>query len=639
MKRSFKNLFILFMILVLLIGSSIQTTPVDALGAVTRVPNLSNPGVGSLSGVWSADANNVFAVGYGSASMASAKLPIVYRGHGTDWTFTNFAASSLPVATWDTGEFYAVWGADTSHVFAVGAGGDGTTPTLPMVFSWNGSTWVSANPGLPTTTPLSTSGFLYGVWGSSASNVYAVGKGVAGGNYPMVSHWNGSAWSSTALSLPTGWTRGELKAVWGSGASNIYAVGNGQNSAGSIVPLLYRYNGSTWSSSSLSLPSGWNSGFLVDIWGSSASDIYLVGSGNNALLLYHYNGSGWSLVNLPLPSTGWTSGELKSIWGFDTDNVYIVGVGVESNVTAPFLYRKTSSGWAVSTYSPQDYISEHFDGISGSSANDVYVVGRGSQILEEVPLIYYAGPDEIDPGPVTNLIGTSGRSNGTVKLTWTAPADDGDQSDSGPVDSYLVKYSTSPLADCSGGTEVTSGLPIPVVPGNIQVMRVSGLTPGTLYYFAVCAKDEEDRESSPATISATANTGYLSPEATTLIAPSGSAGSSQPTYVWNDNIDSTWYYLYVNGPSGNVIKQWFSSAQANCNGTICSATPTTTLVTGAHTWWVQTYNAAGYGAWSAGTSFGVPVPVVPEAATLVSPSGSIGTNTPMYTWNQISNAT
>jgi hypothetical protein len=69
------------------------------------------------------------------------------------------------------------------------------------------------------------------------------------------------------------------------------------------------------------------------------------------------------------------------------------------------------------------------------------------------------------------------------------------------------------------------------------------------------------------------------------------------------------YYLWVDGPSSTgIIKQWFTPAQANCNGTTCSVTPTTTLGGGNHAWAIQTWNTAGYGPWSAPKSFSTTIP-------------------------------
>jgi hypothetical protein len=101
------------------------------------------------------------------------------------------------------------------------------------------------------------------------------------------------------------------------------------------------------------------------------------------------------------------------------------------------------------------------------------------------------------------------------------------------------------------------------------------------------------------------NFNVLLPDPTTLISPAGDIVSSAPAYTWNEVPGVTWYYLWVNDPSGNVLKHWYTSAQASCNGSSCSITPDITLNGGAHTWWIQTWNNAGYGPWSTGMTFSV----------------------------------
>jgi hypothetical protein len=96
------------------------------------------------------------------------------------------------------------------------------------------------------------------------------------------------------------------------------------------------------------------------------------------------------------------------------------------------------------------------------------------------------------------------------------------------------------------------------------------------------------------------------PAAATLISPSGTA-TNNPTYTWDEVPGSTWYYLWVDGPAGNVHKQWYTAAQANCNGTTCSLSNVTPgLTAGTYTWWIQTWNAAGDGPWSTAKVFAAP---------------------------------
>lgn len=76
------------------------------------------------------------------------------------------------------------------------------------------------------------------------------------------------------------------------------------------------------------------------------------------------------------------------------------------------------------------------------------------------------------------------------------------------------------------------------------------------------------------------------PPAATLVSPSGGIIDTTPTYTWHAVSGATWYMLWVNAPSGNVIQTWYTGGQAGCpadTGT-CSITPTTALADGAHTW-------------------------------------------------------
>jgi len=132
------------------------------------------------------------------------------------------------------------------------------------------------------------------------------------------------------------------------------------------------------------------------------------------------------------------------------------------------------------------------------------------------------------------------------------------------------------------------------------------------------------------------------PGMATLSTPTGGPiGTYTPTYTWAEVTGATQYKLKVEGPSGTVIAQWYTAAEAVCSDDhICSVTPATALGGGAYTWYVWTYNSVGYGPWSAGMSFSTPVPSLPGMATLSTPTGGpIGTYTPTYTWAEVTGAT
>lgn len=110
----------------------------------------------------------------------------------------------------------------------------------------------------------------------------------------------------------------------------------------------------------------------------------------------------------------------------------------------------------------------------------------GNTIPEE---IYGVGGDETAPATTSTLTATAGSGNGEVDLAWTAPGDD---ATTGTATSYDVRYSTSDITSdgqFSAATEAT-GEPSPSIAGTNETMTVSGLTPGTTYYFALKTSDE-----------------------------------------------------------------------------------------------------------------------------------------------------
>jgi len=125
------------------------------------------------------------------------------------------------------------------------------------------------------------------------------------------------------------------------------------------------------------------------------------------------------------------------------------------------------------------------------------------------------------------------------------------------------------------------------------------------------------------------------PPAPQVVSPAGAIRDLQPTYVWNVAGDALDYYLWIDGPSGNLYKQWIP-ASSICSGNTCSARPPLTLSEGAHMFWVQGKNGKGSGAWSLVKNFTV-VTLVPPAQPLTeSPEGVLYRDLPTYSWKPVS---
>jgi hypothetical protein len=161
-----------------------------------------NSGINNrLYDVWGSFSSDVFAVGEDG---------IILHYDGQSWSSMTSGISTA---------IYGVWGAYETNVYAVGEGG--------IILHYNGD-WSVVPHGLTTET-------LKSIWGSSETDIYVVGT-----NGTFL-HYNGVMWSTldlgvfsnnnmlmvntiTAMDVGTITT---LSAVWGSSSSNIYAVGDG----------------------------------------------------------------------------------------------------------------------------------------------------------------------------------------------------------------------------------------------------------------------------------------------------------------------------------------------------------------------------------------------------------------------------
>src|SRR5438445_436858 len=294
-------------------------------------------GTQNLSAIWRTSASDVWAVG---TTAVTAPVPhyngVILHYDGTRW-------SSVPIATTDPTFLRGIWGTSASNIWAVGQEGyDGAT----ILFHYDGATWSRVSSGTISPT------FLSGIWGTSASDIWAVGgNGYAGG--PII-RYNGTTWASVS----SGTTPPiHLSAVWGSSAADVWAVGV-QNDYGKFLhSIILHYNGTAWSPV-------WRgtTGALSGIWGTSASDVWAVG-GNGTIL--HYNGTSWSSV-----SSG-TTQYLSGVWASSPSDVWVTGGTILhydgttwSSVPSPTI-RPVGRIW-------------------GSSASDVWAVagdGSGGELL------------------------------------------------------------------------------------------------------------------------------------------------------------------------------------------------------------------------------------------------------------------
>lgn len=195
-----------------------------------------------------------------------------------------------------------------------------------------------------------------GVWGSSATDVYAA-------NWVGIWHFDGTGWTY----VPEVAWHGTLD-VYGFGADDVWAVGP----SGRIL----RYDGHAWrgarydGDSVYAEPLGvWDNParnlYLWGVWGSSTNDVFVAGDSGTVL---HWDGRAWTTM-----STGTRVG-LRRVWGTSGSDVYVSG-------EAGTLLHYDGSAWSRVAVPTEVELAR----IWGSSPRDVYVGGA------EATLLHYDG--------------------------------------------------------------------------------------------------------------------------------------------------------------------------------------------------------------------------------------------------------
>jgi hypothetical protein len=226
----------------------------------------------------------------------TAQLPFVDRLNGTKWT-----ASALTVSTPRSG-LNAIACPTTSACLAVGWYEDSSTDFVPLAEAWNGTKWTMSAPPNPSGS-LDTE--LNGVACTSSTACLAVGSSQVG---PLLESWNGASWTVVAVPSPSGATEGAgLSGIDCTSSQACVVTGSYEDS--SFVEHLFgeTWNGTTWTVTTVPVPSGSNYPQLYGLACTSASACLAIGSyrvnatGDEAELADSWNGSSWALTTVPAP--------------------------------------------------------------------------------------------------------------------------------------------------------------------------------------------------------------------------------------------------------------------------------------------------------------------------------------------------
>ncbi|NOU29803.1 MAG: hypothetical protein HOO96_18010 [Polyangiaceae bacterium] len=206
-----------------------------------------------------------------------------YYRTGTSWGHLELKRTRIADSFKFTTETYGVTSVPTGEVWVVGQEGYAAR----------------VKPGLTEFKNAFGAPSLTGIWGASATDVWAVG--VTGLRF----HWNGTAWSGAGAAT-------NLRGVTGFSATDVWAYGT----TSVATPYLERWNGTSWAP--VLAPESTAVGSIASLWGSSPSDLYAIITDTGLPHAVHFDGTSWTGIAA-------VTGRPRSVWGSAANDVWIVG--------------------------------------------------------------------------------------------------------------------------------------------------------------------------------------------------------------------------------------------------------------------------------------------------------------------------
>ncbi|MEQ9029417.1 MAG: Calx-beta domain-containing protein [Aggregatilineales bacterium] len=332
------------------------------------------------------------------------------------------------------------------------------------------------------------------------------------------------------------------------------------------------------------------------------------------------------------PTFNWTlSGTATNATSF---NVY---VAPSANVGVPTVNQAVSraatcggvNGTTCSLISPV--------GLTGGVQYQVYIQTKGPGGLSTGGTGGYAGPDTFTVNPVfPTPISPNGSVNlptGNPTYTWTdiAGASHYYLYVANIANQQIINEVVSDVGYCNG-TQCQI---------DATTLRESYRLPNGAYTFYV--RGWKDGQATPWSGGMSFTVNSTLPGAVTKVFPlEGESTAYNTTFQWNEVANVSGYNLYLVNPNGvaSGVLRGEVGDEVICSTGTCGWNTTLASIPGTWTWYVQAFNSAGAGAWSAPTTFTAPT-AIPDVIAKVAPTANqaLTDSTATFSWTADSDAT
>lgn len=296
----------------------------------------------TLRDIWGTSPNDIYAVGERLYSEETETRDVVTT------VIYHYDGDSWTSTTSVTGRLYGVWGSSPSDIYAV----MGMQGRENIFLYYDGNNWNTIRHDF--------GNYILGVHGTSSSDIFMVGRG------GLIVHYDESEWNQMS---GFGTTINYINSIWGASSTDVYAVGGRWDyPEQKYYSMMLHYDGSSWSNVESKTDR-----YIYDIWGASSTDIFYVGRGG---IIKHYNGKLWTKMFSGVETS------IYGIWGSSSD-VFAVG----QNGLILHYDRNSNNVWTKMTSGTDAFLYD----VWGSSPSDVFAVGYNYNYdtQKSTPVILY----------------------------------------------------------------------------------------------------------------------------------------------------------------------------------------------------------------------------------------------------------
>lgn len=221
--------------------------------------------------------------------------------------------------------------------------------------------------------------------------------------------------------------------------------------------------------------------------------------GEKSMIWFRGDGSGGFIKNIIIEDSLIKWFNSINVADMDADGDIDIIEGHLLDIGGPYYYYKEMNLWkndGNQIFSKMTFVTDEF-GYYGHSIfpadfdgdDDMDVVSNNFTSVDWWEQETTTIIDTTPPARINDLQAEPGDDAGSIKLSWTAPGDDGNL---GTASSYIIRYAKSAITTESAWSSATniSAEPPPQQAGFDESFTITGLNPGETYYFSIKAKDD-----------------------------------------------------------------------------------------------------------------------------------------------------